>query len=36
MTEPDASCRAVLSQLDLVRRESPLFDLLRAHRSALR
>lgn len=36
MTEPDASCRAVLSQLDQVRRESPLFDLLHAHRSAPR
>ena len=33
---PDDSCRPVLAQLDRVRREGPVFDLLRAHRAARR
>jgi hypothetical protein len=35
-TPPDASCRAVIAQLDQVRRESPVIDLLRAQQAALR
>ena len=35
-TSPDASCRAVIAQLDQVRRESPVIDLLRAQQAALR
>jgi len=35
-TAPDASCRRVFAQLDQVQRESPVIDLLRAHRAAHR
>jgi hypothetical protein len=35
-TTPDASCRRVFAQLDQARRESPVIDLLRAHRAAYR
>ena len=33
---PDAVCRQVISLLDRVRRQTPLIELLRAHRAALR
>jgi hypothetical protein len=32
---PDASCRNVIAQLDRVRRESAVIDVLRAHKAAL-
>ena len=35
-TTPDASCRRAFEHLDRVRRESPVIDLLRAHRAAHR
>jgi len=35
-SEPDASCRGVIAQLDRVRRGSAVIDLLRAHQAALR
>ena len=35
VTNPDASCRNIIAQLDRVPRGSPVIDVLRAHQSAL-